>query len=133
MSTSANTKKSRPGTSRKGVRALVPGRRTSAPGRRSAPARSHGLVGRVQTILPRTGRDTKTSPVQRVAGALAGATGGTTARAPVTKGMLGVVAGGVGAVALAKRRHSTHANRLPGAHRELQLDARNAPNRQKTT
>lgn len=115
MSTSANTKKSRPGASRKRVRALVPGRRAPAPGRRSAPARSHGLVGRVQTILPRAGRDTKTSPVHRVAGALAKATGGTTARAPITKGMLGVLAGGVsvGAVAVAKRRHSTDTNPLP--------------------
>jgi hypothetical protein len=114
MPTSAKTKKSRPGTNRKGVRALMPGRRPSAPGRHSAPPRSHGLVGRVQTILPRAGRDTKTSPVQRVAGALARTTGGTTARTPVTKSMLGVVAGGVGvgAVAVAKRRHSTHANPL---------------------
>jgi hypothetical protein len=113
MPTSANTKKSRPGASRKGVRALVPGRRAPAPARRSAPARSHGLVGRVQTILPRAGRDTKRSPVQRVAGALAKATGGTTARAPVARGMLGALAGSVGAVAVAKRRHSTHANPLP--------------------
>ena len=106
-------KKSGPGTSRKGLRALVPGRDTPEPGRRSATTSSHGLVGRVQTVLPGARRNTKTSTAQRVAAALGKATGGTTARTPATKGMLGIVAGGVGAVAVAKRRRSTHPNRLP--------------------
>jgi hypothetical protein len=123
MSTSVKTKKSRPATSRTRVRALVPGRGTPAPSRRSVPTRSHGLVGRVQTILPTAKRNTKTSAAQKAAGALRRATGGATARAPATKGMLGVLAGGVGAVALAKRRRNADQNRLPETASEHTVQA----------
>ena len=91
MAKNAQTKKSRPATRRKGVRPLAPGRGRSELGRGSATTRSRGLVARVQTILPSAGRKTQQSPAQRVAGALGKATGGTTARVPVTERMLGVV------------------------------------------
>jgi hypothetical protein len=113
MATNAKSKKSKPATRSSGARALVPGRGVPQPGRRSASSRSHGLVGRVQTILPGTRRTTNPSPARRVAGALGKAAGGTTARGPVTKSMLGIVAGGVGVAAVAKRRQRTHPDRLP--------------------
>jgi hypothetical protein len=123
MATNAKSKKSKPATRSSGARALVPGRGVPQPGRRSASSRSHGLVGRVQTILPGARRKTKTSPAQRAAGVLGKAAGGTTARGPVTKSVLGIVAGGVGVAAVAKRRQSTHPNRLPDTPSEQALQA----------
>lgn len=134
MATNVKTKKSRAATSRKTVRPLARGRGTSKPGRGSAITRSHGLVARVQTILPSAGRAPRKSSARRVAGALGKATGGTTARAPVTKRIVGVVASGVGAAAVARRRR-THPKRLPETTSApaVKADSKHRPQRIETT
>jgi hypothetical protein len=113
MATSAKTRKSKPPTSSYSVRRFAPRRDTTTQSRRPAPSDSQNLVMRVQTILPGAKRSRKSDPAKAVSAALERATGGATARAPLTTGRLGILAGGVGAVAVANRRHNDGPNELP--------------------
>jgi hypothetical protein len=113
MATSAKTGKRKPATSSYSVRRLAPRRATTTPSRRSAPSDSQNLVRRVQTILPGAKRRAESNPAKVISAALERATGGAT-RAPLTNGTLGILAGGIGAVAVAKRRHNHDPNELPG-------------------
>jgi hypothetical protein len=114
----------RTATSRKSARGLTSRRRIPAPTRRFAPASSHGLVGRVQAMLPGTLRNTKTTAGDRAAGALSRAMGGTTLWAPVTKSMVAILGGGVGAFALALRRHTIDPNEATRTSPALSLRTR---------
>jgi hypothetical protein len=110
------TKNSKPSTTRKSRPGLVPGRRTTrSPNRRHTLPSVSGLVGRVQATLPGAKRNTKQTGVKKAVAALGTATSKATAHKPSTKSMLGILAGGVGAAAIAGRRHNTE-------HEELRED-----------
>jgi hypothetical protein len=111
--TTTKTKSSKPPTTRKSRRGLVPGRRTTqSPNRRPTLPSAGGLVGRVQATLPGANRNTKQTGVKKAVAALGTATSKAAAHKPSTKSMLGVLAGGVGAAAIAGRRHSTEQEEL---------------------
>ena len=112
MATSAKTTKSKPPTSSNSVRRLAPRRGTTTPSRRSEPSGSQMLVRRVQAILPGAKRNAKPSPAESLAAALERPAGGGPARAPLTKGRLGIVGAGAGAVTAAKRRYNHGPNEL---------------------
>jgi len=61
----------------------------------------------VQSAIPTRGRhDTKQTGLQKAVAALGNTTGSEGAHTPSTKGMLGILAGGVGAAAVATRRYA---------------------------
>jgi hypothetical protein len=112
--TTAKTKNSKPATTRRSMRGLIPGRgSTPASSRRPTASGSNRLLGRVQATLPGTQRNAKKNAAQKIAAALGKATSSTTAHKPSTKSMLGILAGGVGAAAVAKRRHNPDPEELP--------------------
>jgi hypothetical protein len=112
--TTTKTKNSQPPTTRKSRRGLVPGRRsTPSPSRRPTLPSANGLVGRVQATLPGAKRNTKQTRAQQAVAALGKATSSAAARKPSTKSMLGILAGGVGAAAISRRRHHTDQEDLP--------------------
>jgi hypothetical protein len=111
--TTTKTKNTKPATARKSMRGLIPRRgSTPASSRRPTASGSNGLLGRVQATLPGTQRNAKKSAAQKFVAALGKATS-TTAHKPSTKSMLGILAGGVGAAAVAKRRHNPDPQELP--------------------
>jgi hypothetical protein len=117
--TTPKTKNSKPATGKKSTRGLL-SRRGSTPSPRRRPAlpgsnRPDGLVGRVQAALPGANRNTKQTGVQKAVAALGTATSNAASHKPSTKSMLGILAGGVGAAAIAGRRHNTE-------HEELRED-----------
>jgi hypothetical protein len=79
---------------------------------RKPAGRPNGLVGRVQANLPRAKRNVKRSGAQKIVGALGKATRSTTAHKPSTRSMLGILAGGVGAAAVATRRLNTQPDEM---------------------
>jgi hypothetical protein len=97
MATSGKTTNSKP-TSSSSDRRLAPRRGTTTPSRRSEASGSQRLVKRVQAILPRAKRNAKPSPAESLAAALERAAGAATARAPLSKGRLGIVGGETGDV-----------------------------------
>jgi hypothetical protein len=114
--TTTKTKNSKPLTRRKSRPGLVPGRRTTqSPNRRPMLPSAGGLVRRVQATLPGANRNTKETGVKKAVAALGTATSKAAAHKPSTKSMLGILAGGVGAAAIAGRRHNTE-------HEELRED-----------
>lgn len=120
----AKTRKSKPPNSSYGVRRLAPRRDTTTPSRRSAPSGSQRLVRRVQTILPGAKRSAKSSPATSVSAVLEMATGAASARAPLTKGTFGILVGGVGAVAVAKRRHNLGPHQVSATSSEQATNVR---------
>jgi hypothetical protein len=111
--TTIKTKNSKPATSKKGMRGLIPGKgSTPASSRRPAASGSSGLLGRAQATLPHAKRNVKKSGAQKVVAALGKATSSTTAHRPSTKSMLGILVGGVGAAAVATRRHNPEPDEL---------------------
>jgi hypothetical protein len=114
--TTTKTKNSKPATGKKSRHGLVPGRsNTLAPRRRPAPPGSNrpdGLIGRVQAVLPGAKRNIKQTGAQKAVAALGTATSKAAAHKPSTKSMLGILAGGVGAAAMAGRRHNTKREEL---------------------
>ena len=115
MATSAQSRNSKPPTSSNSVHRLARRRGTTTPNRRSAPWGSQSLVRRVQAILPGAKRNAKPTPAESLAAALERATGGATARGPLSKGTLGILVGGAGGVTAAKPRHKIGSNELAAA------------------
>jgi hypothetical protein len=113
MATSAKTTKSKLPTSSNSGRRPAPRRGTTTPSRRSEPSSPRRLVRRVQAILSGAKRNAKPNPAESLAAGLERAAGGATAVAPLTKGKLGIVGGGAGAVTGAKRRCNLGPNELP--------------------
>jgi hypothetical protein len=108
MATTTKTKNSR-ASSRKSMRGRGRGGAGASPSRGPSLSRSSsssGLLGRVHTTLPSRRRNAKKTGVQRAVAALGSAKSSTAARKPSTKSMLGIIAGGVGAAAMAKRRRN---------------------------
>jgi hypothetical protein len=111
--TTTKTKNIKPPTTRKSRRGLVPGRHTtSSPNRRPTLPSAGGLVGRVQATLPGANRSTKQTGMKKAVAALGTAKSKAAAHKPSTKSMLGILAGGVGAAAIAARRHNTEQEEL---------------------
>ena len=65
--TTTKTKNSKPATTRKSMRELIPGRgSTPASSRRRTASGSNGLLGRVQATRPGTQRNAKKSAAQKI-------------------------------------------------------------------
>ncbi len=81
------------------------------------------MIGRARTSLPGRKPPSKKSPLKVVLSSLDAAKNNAVARKPSTKGVVGIVAGGVGVAALAKRRRgavqdetpATSSVKMPGA------------------
>jgi hypothetical protein len=112
--TKRTTNNGKPSKGKRSVRELLPGRgNPPASGRRPPGDGFRGLLGRVQATLPGAKRNAEKSGSQKVVAALGKATSNTAAHKPSTRSMLGILAGGVGAAAVAKRRHNPEPEQLP--------------------
>lgn len=108
----------------KGPTGLI-GRRSPSSRPKANPATKgpSGLIGRARTSLPGRKPPSKKSPLKVVLSSLDSAKSNAAARKPSTKGVVGIVAGGVGVAALAKCRRgavpdetpATSSVKMPGA------------------
>ncbi len=107
----------------KGATGVI-GRRSQSSRPKANPATKgpSGLIGRARTSLPGRKPPSKKSPLKVVLSSLDAAKNNAVARKPSTKGVVGIVAGGVGVAALAKRRGAvqdetpaTSSVKMPGA------------------
>ncbi len=131
MRTTINTRSNLPPNRRQSPRELLssraagppPGRRPRFSGPSTTPAVSgpSGLVGRARTSLPGRKPPSKKSPLEGVLSSLASAKSNAAARKPPTKGVVGIVAGGLGVAVLARRR------RAAGQDEMLATSAAGAP------
>jgi hypothetical protein len=111
--TTTKIKNSKRPTIRKSKRGLVPGRRTTpSPNHRPTRPSARGLVERVQATLPGANHHTEQTGVKKAVAALGAATSKATAHKPSSKTMLGILAGGIGAAAMAGRRQTTKQEEL---------------------
>ena len=112
MATSGKSTNSKP-TSSSSERRLAPAARHHNP---EPPIRGVRSTEARQTSAgdsPRAKRNAKPSPAESLAAALERAAGGATARAPLSKGRLGIVGGETGDVTVAKRRRNLGPNEPP--------------------
>jgi hypothetical protein len=111
--TTTKTKNRKPPITRESRRGLVPGRRAmSSPERRRTLPSVGGLLGRVQATLPGVTPNTKQTGVKKAVAGLGTATSKPAAHKPSTKSLLGILAGGIGAAAIAARRQNTEQEEL---------------------
>jgi len=91
-------------------------RRTPFPGRSPKPVAKgpSGLVGRAQASLPGRKPAGKTNAVTRVLAGLSSAKNSAVSRKPSKKGIVGIVVGGLGVAAVAKRRRGGVQDETPG-------------------
>jgi hypothetical protein len=91
---------------------------TSKPKRRKRkPATSSkSVLGRVQATLPGARRNAEKSGARKGVAAFGRATSSPTDHKPSTKSLLGILAGGLGAAAVVKRRHGHGQDQAPVTH-----------------
>ncbi len=123
MRTTIKTKKSKPpskgqtprGFSRSGGSSPTPGRRPPFSRTSTKPAAKgpSGLIGRARARVPGRKPTSKKSGVKGVLSSLGSAKNSAVARKPSKKGIVGIVAGGLGVAAVAKRRRGAVQDETP--------------------
>jgi len=86
---------------------------SSRPKAKPATKGPSGLIGRARTSLPGRKPPSKKSPLNVVLSSIDSAKNNAVARKPSKKGVVGIVAGGVGVAALAKRRRGAVQDETP--------------------
>jgi hypothetical protein len=114
MPTTTKTRRSKPTTKGQPSRGFPRRRRTSQPPRgrpqfpktRAKPAAKapSGLIARAQATLPGRKPQAKKSTLKSLLSSLGSARSSAVARKPPKKGIIGIIAGGLGVAAIAKRR-----------------------------
>jgi hypothetical protein len=123
MPTTSKTRKSKPPTKGQPSRGFPPPRgttqtarpRTRFPRTGAKPAAKgpSGLIGRAQATVPGRKPPAKKSAVKGVVSSLGSAKNSALARKPSKKGIVGIVAGGLGVAAMAKRRRGGNEDEVP--------------------
>jgi hypothetical protein len=123
MPTITNPRKSKPPTKGQPSRGFSRPRATAQPTRRrpgfsrtsAKPAAKgpSGFIGRAQATLPGRKPPAKKSAVEGVLSALGSAKSTAAARKPSKKGIVGILAGGLGLAAVAKRRRGEKPDEMP--------------------